>query len=202
MKTQTINVYAFDELDDKAKEKARQWWRESADFSHESEYVYEDAKDCLALVGFEIERIYYSGFWSQGDGACFVGRWRAKDVEPGKLKEHAPLDERLHYIAERLELLAAQLPGAYFKVEHRGHYYHEYCTEFTFSLDNEEGDEIGMPDDAELVLTEASRDAMRWIYRQLEKSYEWANADEQVDENIRANEYGFSVAGQRTAVLY
>ena len=44
---------------------------------------------------------------------------------------------------------------------------------------------------------ELSRDLMRWIYRTLEKECDWQNADEQVDENIRCNEYEFDVDGER-----
>jgi hypothetical protein len=38
---------------------------------------------------------------------------------------------------------------------------------------------------------------MRWIYRQLEREYDYQNADAQVDENIRANEYEFYEDGKR-----
>ena len=35
--------------------------------------VIEDAKEQGRLRGFEIDKIYYSGFWSQGDGASWTG---------------------------------------------------------------------------------------------------------------------------------
>ena len=50
---------------------------------------------------------------------------------------------------------------------------------------------------SETDLTEAARDFMRWIYRQLEAAYEWENAVEQVDDSIRANEYEFTEDGER-----
>jgi hypothetical protein len=37
---------------------------------------------------------------------------------------------------------------------------------------------------------------MRWIYRQLEREYEWLMSDEQVDESIRINEYEFTEEGK------
>ncbi len=50
MKVIKTNVYQFNELDDKAKEKARNWYRESA-MDHEWwDFTYEDA----ALIGLKI----------------------------------------------------------------------------------------------------------------------------------------------------
>jgi len=47
---------------------------------------------------------------------------------------------------------------------------------------------------------DAIRDCLRsfadWIFKQLEDEYEWANADEQVDESIIANEYEFTENGR------
>ena len=71
------------------------------------------------------------------------------------------------------------------------------------SIVDENGDEIDTHDanDAETALIKISRDAMQWIYGQLEKEYDYRNADEQVDDGIRCNEYLFTETGQRTVVL-
>jgi hypothetical protein len=212
-RTKEITVYTFDELSDEAKERARQWWREGA-FDHEWwDATYEDAKTCFALLGFEIDNIYFSGFWSQGDGACFEGKWRASDVKPGQLQEHAPTDEELHRIAAEIETLAKDWPAASFTVKQRGHYSHDGCTEFEFDYGNDEayeGVEYESPRWKELnaaalafrlPMVEAARSAMKWIYRQLEKEYDYQNADEQVDENIRINEYEFTAKGKRCVVI-
>lgn len=50
MKTITTTVYEFDELNDKAKEKARDWWREHVLDYDWWEYLCEDAK----TIGLEI----------------------------------------------------------------------------------------------------------------------------------------------------
>ena len=42
-----------------------------------------------------------------------------------------------------------------------------------------------------------SVDKEGWIYRTLESEYDYQNADEQVDENIEANEYTFTAEGRR-----
>lgn len=190
-------VFQFDELDDSAKDRARQWYRDGG-FDYEWwDCTFEDAKECLKLAGFTIKDIYFSGFSSQGDGACFVGSWSARDVQPGKLKEYAPQDTELHRIAEEMENIARQSPFSSMSVKQRGHYSHEMCTEFTVSVTDDQDNEIDSPEIEELII-ETSRDAMRWIYRTLEKEYDYLSSDAQVDETIRINEYEFTAEGKRT----
>lgn len=203
-------VYKFDELDERAKEKAREWFREGAPDYDWWEYIYDDAKTCLALAGFRIDKIYFSGFASQGDGACFEGSWRASEAKPAKaMKAHAPKDKELHRIAAEMRAIAKARPEADMSVKHRGHYYHEHCTEFNVDCEGPEWSDDTRRSDAEWSalrerdgeikerIKEASRDAMRWIYRQLEAEYEYRMADEQIDEDIRANEYEFDEYGNR-----
>jgi hypothetical protein len=44
---------------------------------------------------------------------------------------------------------------------------------------------------------EALRDLMQWLYDSLEREYDTTQADEQVDESIRCNEYEFDEDGDR-----
>jgi hypothetical protein len=75
-------------------------------------------------------------------------------------------------------------------VKHRGHYYHEFCTEI--SVDRYD---IYPTEDAEEWVTELLRDFMRWIYRQLESEYEFQTSEEQIKETILINEYEFNEDG-------
>ena len=199
-------VYKFDELDERAKERARDWYRQGA-FDYEWwDCTFDDAKQCLKLAGFDVDNIYFSGFSSQGDGACFGGSWRASGAKPVKaMKAHAPQDKDLHEIAAAARTVAKACPDASMSVKHRGHYYHEMCTEFSVYLGEDdvertaaEWDAKGKADaEREEAIIEFSRDAMRWIYRQLEREHDYMNADEQVDESIRCNEYEFDADGRR-----
>lgn len=47
------------------------------------------------------------------------------------------------------------------------------------------------------TVIEALRDLARWLYRQLEREYDYLTSDEAVDEAILANEYSFTVDGTR-----
>lgn len=207
MRTRTINLYTFDELDAEAKEKARDWYRKAfANDSHWHEGVVEDAKKWLAHLGYEVNSILWSGFWSQGDGACFTGSWSAARVNLERFKVDygyrqgtPPYDSCV-----ALENLAEAFPDASATLTHRGHYSHERSVvidcEFEFSADGETEEETRARHlrecDFEAEFVAVSQNLMRFIYSALEKEYDYQNSDEQVDENIRANEYEFLENGE------
>jgi hypothetical protein len=57
MRTETINIYTFDELSDKAKDRARGWWRQGALDYGWWECIYEDAERIgLKISGFDTGR--------------------------------------------------------------------------------------------------------------------------------------------------
>ena len=259
----TIQAYEFDELSESAKERARQWYRECDYDSYWSENVIDEVVEQGELMGIEFAptgrkwknaktgtegvdnspRIYWSGFWSQGDGACFEGEWRASNVKANQVADGwgpDPATTEIKRIAAVFAEIAKEYPEASFSVVHRGHYSHENCTEFDFSILSDDGYEKKSEEIADIMAREATplseftpeaaaclsrstdkrreelwgdvlkverdlkknaKDFMRWIYRQLNAAYDEANSDEQVDENIKCNEYLFSEEGRRTTVL-
>lgn len=57
MKTKTINVYQYNELSDRAKERTRNWYLESLDFDIEWDTIKTDAETVgLALTEWEYQR--------------------------------------------------------------------------------------------------------------------------------------------------
>jgi hypothetical protein len=234
--TRSEPVYKFDELSDSAKEKAREWFREASLHDEWWDSVYEDAVQCGKVLGIEIEHstptgrvpspgstgrpvIYFSGFWSQGDGACFEGSYSYPEFDtversPVKLiREHAPKDAELHRIADELEELQAKqavlCPGTRITatMNHRGQYSHSGSMDVFFGMEAFSRDlgslvRLGLDDDSiDQRLTRAMRDFADWIYRQLEKEHEWLNADAQVDESITANEYTFDEDGNTAGAI-
>ena len=244
----TIQAYEFDELSESAKERARQWYGESDDDSYWSECVIDEMVEQGELMGIEFApsgrkwrnaktgtegvdnspRIYWSGFCSQGDGACFEGTWSASAVNADKVAHgwgESPETTQIKRIASVFAEIAKAYPYYSFKVKHSGHYYHEHCTDFDFyegadDMDphhpalvahiNKEDPEDDQIENArqryaeafpEKDLKENAKDLMRYIYAALEREYEDHNSDERVDENIKCNEYLFSEEGKRTAVL-
>ena len=54
-----------------------------------------------------------------------------------------------------------------------------------------------MTADAEEAVTEALRDLARWLYRQLEREYQYQTSDAMIDEAIIANGFTFTNSGRR-----
>jgi len=214
--TTTRNIYQFGELSDAAKEKAREWWRENID-SEDYSAVIDDAVTMGATLGIEIDSrrwtnsynytgsspcIYWSGFSSQGDGACFEGsyRYQAKALAAIRKETSAGHDDasdgdrELLRIAEQLQEVQKQ---NFYQLratcKHTGHYSHSGC----MSVDVERYDGKNMQDGAEDDITQLLRDFADWIYSQLDKENDWLNSNEQIDEAIECNEYEFTEDGER-----
>lgn len=193
MKTKTINVYQFSELSVSAKQKALDWYRSIDDFAFDSECILDDAKETALLLGINIDKIYYGGFSSQGDGASFTGSYKYKKNTLPEVKAMFPNNAELQRIAKALQ--DVQRKNFYrltANASHRGHYYHSGCMAVSVEDSNNQYRDIGSAEDD---VTQALRDFADWIYSNLEKQYEWVNQDEQVEENILANEYEFDENG-------
>lgn len=209
--TKTYTVYTYDELpNDRAQERARDWYRNATanDMSDIAECVVDDTCEVAAILGIAIAtrpvrlmgggtghkpEIYYSVSACQGDGACFQGRYRFAPKACSRIRQHAPQDTDLHAIADTLRDL--QRPYFYSliaDVRHTGRYYHEHSV--TIHVDSD----LRSPDgDTCEAIAEELRDFMRWIYRRLEREFEYQLSDEVIIESIRANEYTFDEHGNR-----
>lgn len=203
MRTVEVKVYQFDELEEKAKEKARAWWKQSSEGDqYWFESIFDDFESICKILGIRLDgykngqkSIFFSGFSSQGDGASWAGRYDYAKESGKKIREYAPKDETLHAIADRLTSI--QRPyfyGLRAKVSQSGHYSHEMTMGIDWA-ETENGREVKREDKDELL--DAFRDLARWLYQTLEREYDWQNADAQVDELIRANEYEFNEDGSR-----
>lgn len=213
MRDVTTTLYKFSELkSDKAKAKARDWYRQFV-FSDSSDWenVYEDADAMAKLIGIELDQrpyktvgggtrtepaIYFSGFSSQGDGACFEGMYRYKKGAVKAVKDETD-DAELIRIAQGLQ----DVQRRYFyklraECRHRGHYSHSGCMDV----------EVGHADDlsrdlsgAEADIRQLMRDFADWIYKQLEAEHDYLMSDEQVDDSLTANGYEFIEDGEHTS---
>jgi len=204
-------IYRLNELSDEARDKARAWYRERGLDYDWFEFVYEDFERICVIFGIDLETrsvrlygggirpkpcIWFSGFWSQGDGACFEARYRHAKAAARRIREYAPQDEALHSIADVLQAIQKRnFFQLHADVVRRGRYYHEYS--MAISVKRESPTCQDMTADAEEVVIEALRDLARWLYRRLEQEYEYLASNEAVDEAIVANDYTFTEAGRR-----
>jgi len=167
--------------------------------------IYESFRDDMLAHGIKVDEIFFSGFWSQGDGACFEG----------SVYDWELFLQSIGYDNPALIQLATDNWST--TVKHRGHYYHENCTRFDHEWhlpepDGNLADELFidyysryLPDDVrgmvwismlktvdysklEEHIEDAFRDHMRTLYCTLEAEYEYLTSDEVVWEAIVANE--------------
>ena len=174
--------------------------------------VLDDFRTVAARFGIDIRDIYYSGFWSQGDGACFTTRTVSLDdiLKSGRADGEGGYPEdagevvasfrRLHDMVYdhigRHRLLHPEglrvAENTRFHVYHQGHYYH--CN--TMYLETDESpdeDDVAACVDLDVehfegCLRDHLRECANALYDALETEYEYQTSDEQVWDSIVANE--------------
>ena len=120
MREVITKLYKFEELSEEAKLKCIEVVQNDEDYLFYDwwDSCYEWFKDTYGHL-FDIDRIYFSGFWSQGDGAMF---------EYSFLYENEWLDLFLAEqkdMSETRKAMMKKFAAISGKGSHRGHYYHE-----------------------------------------------------------------------------
>lgn len=174
--------YTFAELGPKAQDKALEHWARSEGETFDGT----DGDDCYkavgAALGFTVGGIYWSGFWSQDDGACFVGTWNAGDARKAVEKMRDVLTSqdvaKMAVEAARLSKIVADWTEAnpdeangderLYYIRHSGNYSHEY----TMRAESSDYATSAAPDLTEDIL-KLARAYARWIYRTLEADYDY-----------------------------
>ena len=208
MRQETITVYSYDELpSEAAKEKARQWFLDGGLDYEWWDSTYDDCDSIFKILGIESDAygkrrdgssfrtgpdIAFSGFWSQGDGASFAGRYRYKPGAAKAIRAYAPQDNELHRIADDLQAFQRQ---HFYSIEaemKRGTT--RYCHENT--IDFEVWDRNGtVSEETHDALRDIMRRLMQWIYATLEREHDYLTSDEAVAETLEANEFEFTADG-------
>jgi len=179
----------FKDLPEKRKEELRDKWRELNVCDDWYEDTFDYAKEEAAKFGFSLGNIYFSGFWSQGDGASFDGYLKFKECDADTL--HEDVRDVYQVLAEAYGLIRIVDGDAtfYIDVKQNGRYCHENTMDYSFDWTamSEEGENIleSKIEDVE----EALRDYARWIYRTLEEEYEHLTSDEAIDEYLNDQDY-------------
>jgi len=192
--TKEVNVYNFKELSDSSKENARLAYSyELCD--HWAEYTIDDMKGAAEILGIDIDNIYFSGFCSQGDGACFMGNYKYIAGSLSRIVSSYPNWVELHDIAANLQAIQKRaLYGLTCIVAHKGRYYHEYCTDFEvfYKGDYLTDKTCHFEDD----IKQALRDFMRLCYKSLEQSYQYEVSLDNVQELSDCNDWKFLENGE------
>lgn len=94
----------------------------NVEHDHWWDCVYADFKEDMREVGIHVDRVYFSGFWSQDGGACFEGSF-------DNLRTYLDHHHKDQY--PMIRKLLGHGGHVYAECEHRGRYYHEHCTTFS-----------------------------------------------------------------------
>jgi hypothetical protein len=185
--TTETKAYTWPELSESAKDYAREQYREhNLDYDW-WDFTYDDAKTIAALFGLRIDNIYFSGFWSQGDGACFTGNYYYQKGALKAVMGYAPKDTELHCIVARLqEIQRKAFYGLQSAIEQtRGNNMRIYVEHDTSrNITESEEDDI----------TSELNDFADWIYSRLESEYEYLQSNEVIDEYLA--EFEFTSEGE------
>ena len=227
-------TYQYHELSDKVKDKVSQWLEPEYDWW---DCVYADAKEDGKALGFEIGTrnqrgnsggspdICFSGFWSQGDGACWQGQVNIPAYLTHWLAEpDAPT--RPDYML-KLALLSALIESDagttnYWRISTSGSYSHsmsmgmddrdELLHEYPWSGENDflllsgpfqgasvcdtlEALSYDENEFADEVLA-AAREYADTIYDDLEQEYDHLTSQEHIAEECEANDWWFTWDGE------
>lgn len=209
MRTIETTLYQFDELTDKAKERALNNCRE-CNVDHDWwDYIYENEKTKALDRGVVIERIEFSGFHCQGSGAAFKGY---VDMSPDQILALLPCDlvARFHAFNAEARLLGCSIlylspnarvnPTRCLNLSFE-HYDAVYWRESNYdykgpSLDDDyRSITEDMTKAIDSVVEDLCKDIASDIYSALEAEYEYLTSDEAVAETIRTNEREFDADG-------
>ena len=183
METRTYNVYKFDELSKDGKEKALKNLQDiNIDGDFWCECILDDWKEKLKKHGFNDAEIFFSGFWSQGDGACFDASVNLDQYLKGQYRVLRDKD----------------LTARVVKNDHGYHYSHGRTRYLQIDENNIEltARQSNLVDKLQAKLEALRLDLSQKIYEQLKEQFEYMQSDEAIIETIEANDYDFTEDGK------
>ena len=193
--TETI-AYKFDELSKDAQEKAIDNNRHfNVDVDWWYEWIIEDFKENNEY--FDVDRVYFSGFWSQGDGAMF---------EYSSVKGQLISDFLLTLdLSPMRKSWLNNNAGFYGKGRQSGHYYHEKSCSHSIGVEVDNGDILygtnfrewieSFDSQFERFVIDKYESMCCDLYATLNKEYDYLTSDEVIKESLIENDYEFDING-------
>lgn len=130
-------------------------------------------------VDVSYKDVAFTGFWSQGDGASFTGRFFLSNVNLTELKASVPTEVELHQLIDQLAELAEAHHDIQGTISRSSSLYSHSNTMIIgeYSSDNDYCTEDFAAIDGEATLTRIFRELAEWLYKRLESSYYFYIAD-------------------------
>lgn len=190
-------LFSFSELSAAAKSAAIETIRNSESYLSWEWYasVKEDFHQILNMIGFYDIDSTFSGFWEQGDGASFTGRYSYEKGCLRAVKAYAPKDEKLHELVE--SIVTSQKPHFYklqCVIYSASIYCHAHTMQFEWTKDGNYFD--WQNDQEEDEIEDTFRGLANWYYEKLESEYDYFMSDDAIADYIEAHERRFTEDGQ------
>lgn len=209
MKTIKIPLYTFSELEKKAQKTALEHFRYINVNYHWWEDDYNDFKSLCATLGITIDKIYFRGFYSQGDGSCFASKvdlpafikglaeqsWKSYAPTLELDIEKCPISPRIINLIEK-EVIETEI---WTETSHRYYFLHYRSQNYLYQKSNRDyiriEEELTKLDKWAKKILEILNDH---LYKSLEETYYYLTSDKAIQEAIEANEYYFTANGVHT----
>jgi len=188
MQIKTYKVYKFDELtleqQDDAVEKLSDI---NVDYTRWDDWILEDFTIETEELGYKNIKCYYSGFCSQGDGACFTADVNIADWI------------KTHKASTRFKKLLTAVKKGYWAnmiITHNYRYHYANSTDVAFEGQDDIGDKAysQLEEMAEWVKEERVELGNK-LYKELEHAFFYLTGKDAIIETIRANDYEFTENG-------
>ena len=194
MKTIEVNLYSFNELSEEAQKFAIEKTQNSENYLDYDWYesTYEHHKELIQAAGFDIDRLYFSGFWSQGDGAMFEYSRFEGEILLNQFIDQLKLSPmRKNWIKNNICVSGKGTQG--------GMYFHENSCSHSINWEVDNGDlhytrpfyqwleSIG--EDFEDFVTKIYKDLCQKLYKALENEYNDLKSDETVKDYLMQDEF-------------
>lgn len=180
----SVKIYQYDELPtDKAKEKAREWYFEGADFGFEADWLKDEFVQALKEIGVYADKENMA--WSAERGReWFFCLTHGAEIEDTKLflKYCKSLNKSIDLRKKMWQDVIKEY-GITISTQHYGG---GYCKNHIVSTDETED-----------TLTECLNAKFEEFLKQIEATWDNFTSTEYIEENIRINEYTFLENGER-----
>ena len=195
-RTVRIKIYKFSELNSEAKSKVI---KDNCDINTHyewNEYIKENFKENKEF--FDVTNVYYSGFYSQGDGAMFeyqnINRDFIKSIIDGlKLPKW-----KINVLNSCLDYTAIGT--------HSGNYYHNKSVDHNINIESIHY-YLDYPNIADFIelhsyeIIEIIKDKYEILcdelYNEYKNEYSYLTSDECIKDTIESNNYEFTINGNR-----
>jgi hypothetical protein len=184
METKELKLYNFQELSLEVQDKVidinRDILTENRDWY---DFTVTDFEEILENIGFYNIKCYFSGFYSQDDGASFEAEYGYKKGALSTIKTYAPNDNHLKYLVEQIQKLQkSNFYSLSAKVERISSRYYHSNTMIINEMYRDDNKSI--TEDTIDTFRGLCRELADYLYNSLEKEYDYLTSDKSIREYL------------------